>query len=105
MKEKLIRDELVYDIIKQGRGDRLRTAKPSEIKTFLYDKLKEEVQEVIDTKSKDELVEELADVLEVLDAILDYHEINKNQVKDTRRKKYNERGGFYKHMVLKVEEG
>ena len=104
MKEKLIRDELVYDIIKQGRGDRLRTAKSTEIKTFLYDKLKEEVQEVIDSKSKDELVEELADVLEVLYAILDYHEININQVRDMRQQKYIKRGGFYKHMVLKVGE-
>ena len=65
-----------------------------------WQKLKEKLREEIEEFSKDESVEELADIFEVLDAIADYKRFKKEDVERIKEKKAEERGKFKKKIIL-----
>ena len=65
-----------------------------------WQKLKEKLREEIEEFSKDESVEELADIFEVLDAIADYKKFEKEDVERIKEKKSEERGRFKKRIIL-----
>ena len=65
-----------------------------------WQKLKEKLLEEIEEFSKDESIEELADILEVLDAIADYKKFEKEDVGRIKEKKSEERGRFEKRIIL-----
>jgi len=44
--------------------------------------------------------EELADILEVINAICDFKKINKKELELIRKKKTKERGGFKERIIL-----
>ena len=69
----------------------------------LKDKLLEEAQEVFDAyndSDKTHLKEELADVIEVIDAILYHNDLSLSEVLEIRDKKKEKRGGFEKGVYL-----
>lgn len=66
----------------------------------LKQKLIEEVDEYLEAKTKEEKTEELADILEVLYAILDDEKIYLDELEELRLKKFNEHGGFEKQMMM-----
>lgn len=66
----------------------------------LKQKLIEEVDEYLEAKTKEEKTEELADILEVLYAILDDEEIYLDELEEMRLKKFNEHGGFEKQIMM-----
>ena len=71
-------------------------------KKHLDEKLGEELQEYLAADS----VDELADLAEVIFAILKYKGIDINDFENIRKKKAEERGAFDKRLLLKevVEE-
>lgn len=97
---KLVRD-LIPDIIRQN-GDVPVTKKLSvkEYKKELIKKLREEVEEVLVAKKREDLVSELADVQEVLTALYEAHHIECSEVTETARKKRKARGAFTKKIFL-----
>lgn len=70
----------------------------------LYEKLAEEVAEVKKATEPEEIVEEITDVLEVLEAICHYHKITHENLEAVKQKKFSERGGFYKGKFVTVAE-
>ena len=66
----------------------------------LKQKLIEEVDEYLESKTKEEKTEELADILEVLYAILDDEKIYLDELEEIRLKKFNEHGGFEKQIMM-----
>lgn len=69
----------------------------------LNDKLLEESQEVFEAYTKEDkthLKEELADVIEVIDAILYHNSISLSEVLSIRDAKKEKRGGFEKGVYL-----
>lgn len=93
---KLIRDKYALIIDSQ----RLSTVKnDSEKFIFLSEKISEELEELADTAFTD--VEEFADVIEVLYAMAAFKGIYKDEIEITRLKKFDEKGGFEKWLVLK----
>jgi len=69
----------------------------------LKDKLLEEAQEVFDAygdEDKTHLKEEIADVIEVVDAILFHNNISLEEVLKIRDAKKEKRGGFEKGLYL-----
>lgn len=98
--EKLIRDGIVDFVFKQ-RGEILKTrlASSEELCSLLKNKIIEEAYEVFNSKNKDELAEELADLLEVIKTISEKENIVE-QVFSKREAKYLEKGGFDKGLVL-----
>lgn len=94
--KKLVRD-LIPDIIKrQGKTPVCLTATKSEYKTRLIAKLQEEVTEF----KKDETIEEVADILEVLHALCRLKDYSLEEVELVKQKKLLERGGFEKRIIL-----
>jgi predicted house-cleaning noncanonical NTP pyrophosphatase (MazG superfamily) len=66
----------------------------------LKKKLKEEIQEYIEAKNDHEAVEELADVLEILNALLKIHNTSFEQVERIRREKADKNGAFEEKVYL-----
>lgn len=93
---KLVRDYIPEIIEKNGQTACVTVLGDEEYKKALEEKLKEEVNEYISDNS----VEELADILEVLDAILQFRNISWEDVMDTKKKKKEQRGGFDKRLFL-----
>ena len=67
-------------------------------------KLAEEMEEVIAAKTEDSLKSEIADVYEALDALMQLHSVNKEEVKVLQARKRAERGGFENRMFVEVAE-
>lgn len=96
---KLIRDFIPKIICQAGRGCEVKTMSKPEYHQALLDKLIEEAQEAAQAKPAN-LVEELADVYEVIDAILINLEIDKSLVLAKQEQKRKEKGGFSKKLRL-----
>lgn len=93
---KLVRDYIPEIIEKNGQTAHVAVLEDEEYEKALEEKLKEEVNEYISDNS----VEELADILEVLDAILQFRNITWEDVMDAKKKKKEQRGGFDKRLFL-----
>jgi predicted house-cleaning noncanonical NTP pyrophosphatase (MazG superfamily) len=106
---KLVRDKMV-DIYKHdvennisARDYAVRYMDKREILQKLKDKLLEESQEVCDvydTEDITQLKEELADVIEVVDAILYHNNLSLVEVLAIRDAKKENKGGFEKGVFL-----
>ncbi len=95
---KLVRDRIPEILDAKGIKYEQRIATMEEYKTELIKKLKEEVDEFLLAADS----EELADILEVIEAfkmLPDYYD-----VESLRKKKLNDRGGFHKRIILKGEK-
>lgn len=98
---KLVRDKIPEQI--QGRGEAVEISRlrGEALLSALRQKLIEESFEAADAKSFDELVAEMADVLEVLDGICDALQIPREHVVAEQEVKRNRRGGFHKGLMLR----
>lgn len=95
---KLVRDKIPERLDGLGVPYEKRTASPEEFKAELIKKLGEEVQEFLEVKTS----EELADILEVVEALKKLPEFA--DVEEIKQKKLEERGGFEKRIILKGEK-
>lgn len=97
---KLVRDKIPEIIKSDGRKCRTRVANDKEYHQFLLKKIDEEILELKHAKNKDEKLNELADVLEVLHAIAAHHNIDKKELEQKRKLKIKQRGNFSKKIIL-----
>lgn len=67
----------------------------------LKNKLKEEAEEVHCAITKEELIEEIADVKEVLDALMLKLSITRTELEETKKLKSLKKGGFDRGLFLK----
>ena len=97
---KLVRDR-IPEIIEQS-GNRYDVEVMSEIdyRAALRQKIIEEAQEVAIAASPDELIKELADLQEVIDAILLAEKIKRSDVDQVQEKRRDQRGGFSRRLKL-----
>lgn len=93
---KLVRDKIPEYIRKKGGNPITHIADDAEYWQKLKDKLLEEVEEF----KKDESIEELADLLEVIDAIFEYKKLDRNEVEEMKSKKADEKGKFKDMIIL-----
>ena len=93
---KLIRDKIPEHIKNKGGVPFTHIADEKEYWQKLKEKLSEEVEEF----KKDENIEELADVFEVIDAVIDYKRFNKAEIETLKEKKAEEKGRFKKRIIL-----
>tara|TARA_R110000824_G_scaffold20592_4_gene77595 strand:- start:301 stop:612 length:312 start_codon:yes stop_codon:yes gene_type:complete len=92
--DKLVRDRIPEIIKERGRSCKFRIADPKEYRQKLMDKLQEETSEFIETPC----VEELADIQEVIDALL--VEYKWTGLKATTQFKKITRGSFRDKIIL-----
>jgi predicted house-cleaning noncanonical NTP pyrophosphatase (MazG superfamily) len=96
---KLVRDR-IPDIIRQARKQcAVHPMTEVEFSQALREKLVEEAQEVA-AASPEDLVSELADLQEVIDAVLELHGIEPETVNIKQKRKHAERGGFEQRLRL-----
>ena len=106
---KLVRDNLV-EVFEHDVQNKIsisdysvRYMTPAETLEKLKDKLIEEVQEVFESYNKEDnvgLKEEVADVIEVIDAMLYHNNISLAEVLSIRDAKRTQKGGFEKGVFL-----
>ncbi len=93
---KLVRDNIPDIINSDGKDCKYHYAGEEEFKTYLFEKLREELVEFIEKPS----VEEAADMYEAFTEILFVHGIQLASVKNYAEFKRYERGGFQARIIL-----
>ena len=93
---KLVRDNIPEIIVSKGATQITHVADEKEYEEKLIEKLGEEIEEF----RRDRNEEELADMLEVVDALITYKGFDKSRVEEIQKKKAIERGKFEKRIIL-----
>lgn len=93
---KLVRDKIPEYIEKKGEKVKYHVAEGGEY----WDKLKEKLSEETEEFLKDESINELSDILEVIDAIIEYKKFSLEDIKNTKELKAEQRGKFEKKIIL-----
>ena len=103
---KLVRDKIPEIMAKQGKSPRVKILNGDvEYYDALQQKLLEEVDEFLETKNNDEAaMYEIADILEVIDAICVLKKYDKNNILNKKLIKKQERGGFEKRLFIMSQD-
>ncbi len=97
---KLVRDRIPEIIAGNGGVPTVRRLPKAKLAGALKDKLLEESAELWKTKKRDDLVAEIADVLEILDALCAESGITAGEVGKVQKEKRKKRGGFEEGVWL-----
>jgi len=98
---KLVRDKIPEIIRRSGREPGVRRISGEELKGALKEKLVEEAREL---KESSDIYEELADVLEVVDAIVESYGLDRGKLENIKKKKLARAGGFKEGYLLADDE-
>lgn len=92
---KLCRDKII-DVMEQNHGAKIHwhSLNEAEFAKEIRNKLLEEAHEVILASTKEEIIEELADLYEVIDVIKNLYKITHDEILIKKVHKYNDKGGF-----------
>jgi predicted house-cleaning noncanonical NTP pyrophosphatase (MazG superfamily) len=96
---KLVRDFIPEIIRQSGNQCEVAIMSEAEFSQALREKLLEEAQEVTGASPQD-LVSELADLQEVIDALLAVYGVSREEVLTEQIRKRTERGGFQQRIRL-----
>jgi predicted house-cleaning noncanonical NTP pyrophosphatase (MazG superfamily) len=96
---KLIRDLIPQHIEASGKQYQIEEMSEKEFRQALRRKLVEEAQEASEA-GLESLVTELADLLEVMDAVMQVEGITLQQVKEEQTHRQKKRGGFERRFKL-----
>ena len=100
---KLVRDNIPDIIHNNGEKCITRVLENNEYRCELYKKLTEEVNEVKNADNPTDLLEELADVLEILKSIAELEEKSLDDVIEVANAKRLKRGGFKNRIFWKKQ--
>ena len=103
---KLVRDNTIKMALKED-PDCLFSYKylnHHELQPHLFNKLQEEVSEVLEAKNQEQICAELADILDVIDAIKKHNGISEEALIIARKKKQELRGGFDSRLFVEWME-
>lgn len=93
---KLIRDNISEIMKAKGVNHTSHIADDAEYSLKLKEKLLEEVNEYIESENS----EEIADIMEVIDAICANKGFDKDELARIKTEKQTEKGGFSKRIIL-----
>ncbi len=102
---KLVRDRIPEIIEKAGKSFTTRILSEEEYSLELKKKMYEELKEYEEADNNDDALEELADLLELINAAATIHGSNLKELEELRKKKAEKRGGFEeKVFLIEVED-
>lgn len=99
---KLVRDkipEIIYDLDGVSVPTRI-LEDDAEYEAYLRKKILEEAAELAATETNDHTIEEMADLEELVDALLTLKGLNREQVNVAQIEKREKRGGFTKRILM-----
>ncbi|HRY91257.1 MAG TPA: nucleoside triphosphate pyrophosphohydrolase [Candidatus Gracilibacteria bacterium] len=103
---KLIRDRIPEVIRSHGKLPNYRELNREDYREALKEKLLEEAIELKKAESMEDMINEISDVMEILDAVIEEFGINRDEVIIKKLSKKEERGAFTKKLFLEyVDEG
>lgn len=94
---KLVRDKIPQIIEQSGKLAIIEAVSGKEYQELLHEKLAEELKEYLESES----IEELADLVEVVYAILEHKDVSLQEFEIIRKQKVQERGAFKDRLLLK----
>lgn len=97
---KIVRDKIPLIISKRGERAEVRHLEGEAFIEALRQKLTEEALEAMDAKSGNELVAELADVSEVINALCNALKVSPAHLESVQKEKRQKRGGFDEGVML-----
>ncbi|WP_077298215.1 nucleoside triphosphate pyrophosphohydrolase [Virgibacillus pantothenticus] len=97
---KLVRDQIPEIITNNGQQAITKNLTPKEYHMELKKKAEEELREYFQAEGSESALEELADLLEVIQALAKTHGGSFQTIEALRKKKREERGGFDKGVFL-----
>ncbi|CAG9620363.1 nucleoside triphosphate pyrophosphohydrolase [Sutcliffiella rhizosphaerae] len=97
---KLVRDNIPQIIQATGKKYSIEVLSDQDYKKYLKQKSYEELDEYCAAQSSEEAVEELADLLEVIHALANFHGSSIEEVENIRKGKAISRGAFEKKILL-----
>lgn len=99
--DKLIRDR-AYEMMRDAGVEMKLKENISEEEVVSYYKKKvlEEAQEVVDAKDREELVEEMADCLEIIKGLAKVLDIDFADIEKARREKIEKKGSFDNRIIV-----
>lgn len=101
---KLARDNTIEGMAKDAIQASYKLLQHKELLEALRKKLLEEAREVTEATKRTEVINELADVFEVIDALQGMYRITNAEVSAAKETIYRKRGGFKKAIFLKTIE-
>lgn len=99
-KGKLVRDTIIKIMKKEGKKPHYKILEEVDYEIELKKKLVEEAKEVLEAKNIDEMIEEIADVQEVIKCLKRYYSITPKEVQEVQTKKRKSRGSFFNKIFL-----
>jgi len=103
---KLVRDRIPEIIKNNGKTSTTRILDKKEYIEEVSKKIGEELTEYLEAENKEHKVEELADLLELVNALAQYEGVTLEDVEKVRKQKAEKRGGFQERIFLgEVHEG
>ncbi len=101
---KLIRDRIPEIAKEAGWIPTVRVLKQKEFLNALKKKVFEEAEELIQSKDKRGIINEIVDIQELLDVLMSEIGLTKPEIKKLQNAKRKKRGGFKKRLFLVKEE-
>jgi predicted house-cleaning noncanonical NTP pyrophosphatase (MazG superfamily) len=96
---KLVRDRIPEIIAAEGRQYEIEVMAEQEYRQALLEKLVEEALEV-STAATDDLEKEIADLYEVVDALIDAFSLSREMIQNTQQERRSQRGGLKNRIRL-----
>ncbi len=105
LQNKLWRDKGV-ERVEQNHGSHVtwRSLNDKEFNEQIRLKLLEEAYEAAATKNRSDLIDELADLYEVIDSLAEVNQISKTEIIAAQTDKREERGGFSRRIFVTIAE-
>ncbi len=97
---KLVRDQIPNKIEGGGEFAYTQTLIGEDLTRALREKLVEESIEVLDATDHDSVLDEIADVLEVIDGLVKHLGADQKDIEQRKKKKREKAGGFEKGLIL-----
>lgn len=97
---KLVRDRIPEIIEKTGKKFSTRVLEHDAYIKELRKKCYEELEEYTNTDNNEDALEELADVLEIIHALSEFHGASFEELEKIRKGKAEKRGGFREKIYL-----
>lgn len=101
---KLVRDNIPQIIKDSGKKCSVRILNDEEYVKALKEKIVEEAKELLEAKTSEDVIEELADLYEVVEALLIEGKIDLLAIKKKRIQKNMEKGAFDERVFLEYVE-